>query len=78
MKTPRALGAHNFDDRTMLGELPGVRYLFVCPACGHGTEISATKLMLLRGGGAKIADVVASMECSKCGRKGAPDVTIED
>ena len=76
MKQTRARRTHSFDDTTVLGELPGMRYLCVCPGCEHGTEIGATQLMILRGGGAKIVDVMSSMQCSNCGRKGAPGVTI--
>ena len=78
MKKHKTPATSSFDNSTVLGDLPGVRYLFVCPTCEHRTEISATKLMMLRGGAAKVVEVVASMQCSNCGRKGAPDVSIEE
>lgn len=70
-------GSSLFDDRSQLAEFAGMRFLFVCPNCQHGSEMSATKLMMLRGGAARVADVVASVQCSNCGRKGPPDTHIE-
>jgi transcription elongation factor Elf1 len=66
----------SFDDTSKLAEFAGMRFLFICPDCQHGSEISATKLMMLRGGAARVADVLATVQCSNCGRKGAPDTEI--
>lgn len=64
------------DDR--LGCYAGMRFLFICPGCQHGSEISATSLMKLRGGGAIVNDVLAGVVCTNCGRKGPPNVQVED
>ena len=65
-----------FDNTSQLAEFAGMRFLFICPDCQHGSEISATKLMMLQGDAARVSDVLATAQCSHCGRKGVPDTEI--
>ena len=70
-------GDIQFASDDMLGFHAGERFLFVCPACGHGSEVTATALMVAKGGGANVNDVLAEVTCSNCGRRGAPNVSAQ-
>ncbi len=66
------------DRRTKLGDYAGATFQFTCLGCQHASEISATQLMMRRGGAALLKDVLSSFKCTQCARTGAPEMTIND
>lgn len=60
-----------------LSEIAGSIVELVCPACHHRGMVSTTDLMKAHGGGAAlVAQVLAKSNCTKCGRVGAPAITV--
>ncbi len=67
-----------FSSKLRLSEIAGSMVELVCPVCHHRGMISATDLMKAHGGGAAlVAQVLAKANCTKCGRRGAPAITIQ-
>jgi len=65
-----------FEERSRLTEFAGKSLRLICPGCRHVSEVTATQLMIHRGGAARVAEVLASMRCESCRRRGTPEIEI--
>ena len=63
------------DKRTKLGEMAGSTLELTCPNCQHRSSVTATELMIQRGGAARLSDILNAFKCTQCGRHGAPRLT---